>query len=225
MSLITFDGHIGAGAPEAGRRIARMLGLRYMDRLLLPKSALILEKEAKAEGQKFSDRFWNVVERMVSGFALGNAAGDPYFQVPETLLLPLTWDQNGPRAEYRDGNAGQDLSFGDVAREGNAVVVHRAGVVELADHDQAIRVGLFASWEDRVQRVMQREGLSDVLTAEQLISERESVQTAYFSEVHGAHPEDSSLYDICIDTSKDNLNVAVLEIARAARERVMEPAG
>ena len=89
MSVITVDGQIGAGAPELGRRVARMFDFDYVDRLALPRAVLKANEGAPVG---FVDRFWTLVERAVSGFALGNAAGDPYFNVPQELLLPLTWD-------------------------------------------------------------------------------------------------------------------------------------
>ena len=39
MSVITVDGQIGAGAPELGRRVARMFDFDYVDRLALPRGA------------------------------------------------------------------------------------------------------------------------------------------------------------------------------------------
>ena len=86
MSVITVDGQIGAGAPELGRRVARMFDFDYVDRLALPRGA----RNASADSSSgLIDRFWTLFERAVSGFALGNAAGDPYFNVPQELLLPL----------------------------------------------------------------------------------------------------------------------------------------
>ena len=38
MSIITVDGQIGAGAPELGKRVARMFDYDYVDRLVLPRA-------------------------------------------------------------------------------------------------------------------------------------------------------------------------------------------
>ena len=37
MSVITIDGHVGAGARELGKRVARMLDFDYVDRIALPR--------------------------------------------------------------------------------------------------------------------------------------------------------------------------------------------
>lgn len=219
MSVITIDGHIGAGGPELGKRVARMFDFDYVDRIALPRS---LTDGKRIEPVGLTDRFWAVVERAVSGFALGNAAGDPYFNVPEALILPLTWDIEGPSANHNEGSEVSDVdSLFDL---GNTVLVHRAGVVEAGDRT-ALKVGLFASWEDRVERIMKREGLKSVSDAEYTIERREKLQREYFGDVHGATPDDPNLYDIIVDTSTENIPVASIKVARFAREALaLQPA-
>ncbi len=218
MSIITVDGHIGAGAPELGRRVARMFDFDYVDRLALPRSLLDANEDAPAG---FVDRFWSLVERAVSGFALGNAAGDPYFNVPQELLLPLTWDSEGPTTAHTtaspDSPKSQAMSVDSLFDLGKAVLVHRAGCLEVGDRT-ALKVGVFASWDDRVQRVMKREGLQSVADAEQAIGRREKLQREYFGDVHGARPDDPDLYDITVDTSSENIPIASIKVARFARQ-------
>ncbi|MDP6667885.1 MAG: cytidylate kinase family protein [Dehalococcoidia bacterium] len=219
MSVITVDGQIGAGAPELGRRVARMFDFEYVDRLALPDS-VIDGRGGTPNG--IVDRFWTLVERAVSGFALGNAAGDPYFNVPQELLLPLTWDSEGPKVVH--STKSPDASVDSLFDLGKAVLVHRAGCLEARGRD-ALKVGLFASWEDRVQRVMKREGLKSARDAEHSIERREKLQTEYFGDVHGASPEDPDLYDITVDTSAENIPVASIKVARFARQALaLQPA-
>jgi len=219
MSVITIDGQIGAGGPELGKRVARMFDFDYVDRIALPRSY----SDAKTVSSVgLTDRFWAIVERAVSGFALGNAAGDPYFNVPEGLILPLTWDSDGPSEAHAKSSelSGVDNLF-DV---GNAVLVHRAGVVEAGERT-ALKVGLFASWDDRVERIMKREGLKSVSDAEYTIERREKLQREYFGDIHDAEPDDKSLYDIVVDTSSENIPVASIKVARFARQALaLQPA-
>jgi cytidylate kinase len=212
MSVITIDGHIGAGGPELGKRVARMFDFDYVDRIALPRT---LTDAANEPSGRMADRVWAIIERAVSGFALGNAAGDPYFNVPESLILPLTWDSEGP-SETLDRDAevsGVDSLF----NLGNTVLVHRAGCVEAGDRT-ALKVGLFASWEDRVERIMKREGLKTISDAEYTIERREKLQREYFGDIHGAEPDDPNLYDIVVDTSSESIPVASIKVARFARQ-------
>jgi len=211
MSVITIDGHIGAGGIELGRSLARTMDFDFVDRIALPRST------AGAHSRNinsFADRFWVFVERAVSGMALGNAVGDPYFNVPEDLLLPLTWDSDGPIAAHMKDF--HPVSVDGVFDLGNSVLVHRAGCVEAGDRS-ALKVGLFASWGDRVTRVMKREGFKLVSDAEYTIKRRENLQREYFSDIHGAQPDDRNLYDISIDTSLENIPAASIKVAKFAR--------
>jgi len=212
MSVITIDGQIGAGGSELGKRVARIFDFDYIDRIALPRS--IVGTKGKTH-VGITDRFWAVVERAVSGFALGNAAGDPFFNVPTSLLLPLTWDSDGPSEKHSQtvGPSNVDNLF-DL---GKAVLVHRAGCVEAGDRS-ALKVGLFASLEDRVERIMKREGLKLASDAEKTIKRREKLQREYFGDVYGVQPEDRSLYDIIVDTSSENIPVASIKVARFARQ-------
>ena len=81
----------------------------------------------------------------------------------------------------------------------------------------AVKVGLFASWEDRVGRIMKREGLLTTFAAEDAIERREKLQREYFGDVHGAAPDDYRIYDITVDTSAENIPVASINVARIAR--------
>lgn len=212
MSVITVDGQIGAGAPELGKRVARMFDFDYVDRLALPR--LILETNADAS-RGVADRFWSLIERAVSQFALGNAAGDPYFNAPQNLLLPLTWDSDGPTEVHSTDE--QHNGVNEIFEMGKTVLVHRAGCVEAGERD-VLKVGLFASWEDRINRVMKREGLKSQSEAEHAIERREKLQREYFVDIHGAEPDDPSLYDVIVDTSSENIPVASIKVARLARQ-------
>ena len=219
-TLVTIDGHIGSGAFVVGKKIARMFGWRYFDRVRLPA---IHASDAEASTDElllardgdFSDRLWFWIERAASYFAIGAAGDDPYLQGAADIHVPLTWDTNGPSANTSLDNA-YDLS--QLAKDGNAVIVHRAGAVELAEHDAVSRVGIFANWDDRVERVMSREGLTRISQAERIIAEREKAQREYFYKMHRADPEDHDLYDLVINTSDQHINIATLEVSRHVKE-------
>jgi len=213
MSVITIDGQIGAGGPELGKRVARMFDFDYVDRIALPRS--LTAGQIVTPG--FTERFWTIVERAVSGFALGNAAGDPYFNVPEALILPLTWDSEGPSMAHDEDS--EESTVENLFDLGNTVLVHRAGCLEAGERS-VLKVGLFASWEDRVERIMKREGLKSASDAEYTIERREKLQREYFGDVHGAEPEDQGLYDIIVDTSSENIPVASIKVARFARQEL-----
>ena len=219
-TLVTIDGHIGSGAFDVGKKIARMFGLRYFDRARLrimngsTDEADLALASAGCDGE-FSDRLWHWIERAASYFAIGAAGDDPLLQGAADIYVPLTWDTNGPSCPNAHDST---YDLGQVAKDGNAVIVHRAGAVELADLEQVSRVGIFAEWDDRVNRVMAREGLHDISTAERIISEREQAQKEYFHKIHQADPEDPDLYDFVINTSDNNIDIATIQVSRYLKE-------
>jgi hypothetical protein len=199
-----------------------MLDLQYVDRLLLPGH---WHAQSASEGKaSFSERLWAFIEKAVHGIALGNAAGDPYFAGRELMLYPLTWDSDPGAPMAAPGASGNPHphSIQSLVSRGRSVLVHRAGAVALNGHAQALKIGIFASWEDRVRRVMSAEGITKHAEAEKIIRKREEAQASYFQSVHAAHPEDRGLYDICVNTSLEQINLAALKIARAVR--TMAPA-
>ena len=227
MAVVTLDGQIGAGAPEVGRQVAKMLAYDFHDRLLLAGvagrvGATVEALERKEQRiHRRSDRIWNFLERVMTGLAVSGAASEPFFCAPLPDLMPLTWDEStaGPKTnphEVQPKHLAEAL--GDhiraVAASGNAVIVHRAGCVELRDEPATLRVGLFAPWDERVRRLLIREGMVHIEEAEQALVERERSQIAYFKEFHSADPHDRSLYDLCIDTSAFNLDMAALNVTR-----------
>ncbi len=217
-TLVTIDGHIGSGGFDVGTKIARMLGWRLFDRVRLQaiengQAQNLADPRREAE---FSDRLWAWIERAASYFAVGAAGDDPLLQGGADLHLPLTWDRNGPTSGTSLANS---FNLSQVAKNGKAVIVHRAGAVELAENEDVARVGIFADWDDRVRRVMAREGLSDVATAERIIFEREQAQREYFDKMHRADPEDHELYDFIVNTSDKNIDIATIEVSRYVKEQ------
>lgn len=220
-TLVTIDGHIGSGAFDVGKKIARMFGLRYFDRARLralsgEANDIDLVLASTGSDGEFSDRLWAWIERAASYFAIGAAGDDPLLQGATDIHMPLTWDTNGPSSVSTLDKA-YDLD--QVAKDGNAVIVHRAGAVELADVEQVSRVGIFAEWDDRVNRVMAREGLHDIAIAERIIFERQEAQREYFDKMHRADPEDPELYDFIVNTSDKNIDVVTIEVSRYVKEQ------
>lgn len=223
MTLVTIDGHIGAGAGDLGRRVAKMLGHSYVDRLVLPGYANeTIASQDQIERPRLSERIWNLVEKAVRGVALGNAAGDPYFASAELMMYPLTWDSSpgAPMSEDQANEPDHPHSLSTLVKNGRSVLVQRAGAVALKGQEQVLKIGVFASWEDRVSRMMKLQGLNRSSEAERIIRERERAQQEYFSSFHSAHPEDENLYDLCVNTSREQISLAAVKVSRAAQAPV-----
>ncbi len=227
MTLVTIDGHIGAGSADLGRRVAKMLDHDYVDRLVLPGHIGTFQPADEAASRpRLSDRIWALVEKAVRGVALGNAAGDPYFATAELMMYPLTWDSSpgAPMTPDISDEVDHPHSIQTLVSRGQSVLVQRAGAVALKGHEQVLKIGVFASWEDRIARMMKSQGLSRTSDAERVIREREKAQEEYFGAYHSAHPEDENLYDLCVNTSQEQISLAAVKISRAAHTTTLAPA-
>lgn len=218
MTLVTIDGHIGAGGASLGRRVAKMLGNDYVDRLILPGQAgsSVSSQEQERESG-LSDRIWSLIEKAIRGVALGNAAGDPYFATAQLMMYPLTWDSSpgAPMSPSIADEPDHPHSIHTLLKRGSGVLVQRAGAVALKGHEQVLKIGVFADWEDRIARTMNSQGLTNSSDAERIIREREKAQADYFHGFHSAHPEDENLYDLCLNTSREQISLAAVKVSRA----------
>ena len=225
--LVTFDGHIGSGALDVGRKVATIFKLRFYDQVILPMlddpesairadAAMFIARDANVY-----DRVWRWVEKASSYFALGAAGDDPLLQSAADLHVPLTWDTHGPKGS---ASAADLWTLDEVAERGDAVVVHRAGAVALADAPATTKVGLFAEWDDRVVRLMRREGLTKSAEAERLLLEREEAQRKYYEDAHRADPEDHDIYDLVLNTSETRIDMATMIVSRHLEAAAAVPA-
>lgn len=213
--VVTFDGHIGSGALDVGRKVANIFRLQFFDQVALPNAddrgraidqPMFIERDAN-----FYDRVWRWVERASSYFAVGAAGDDPLLQSAADIYLPLTWDLNGPKASAK---ASELWTLDEVAARGDAVLVHRAGAVAIEDTQRTTKVGLFAEWDDRVDRLMHREGIAKAGDAARLLQQREDAQRRYYRDAHSADPEDPNIYDIVVNTSETRLEVATMIVSK-----------
>lgn len=220
MTLVTIDGQIGAGGADLGRRVSKMLGNDYVDRLVLPGQVNSPQQpDELGRPQGLSDRIWSLLEKAVRGVALGNAAGDPYFATAELMMYPLTWDSSpgAPMSPDLADELDHPHSIQTLLKKGSGVLVQRAGAVALKGHEQVLKIGVFASWEDRVARTMSSQGLIKISEAERFIREREKAQADYFHGFHSAHPEDENLYDLCLNTTREQISLAAVKVSRVAQ--------
>lgn len=214
MAIVTIDGHLSAGAAEIGQRVADCLGCDYYDRLLVVGAS-------RRSGTSLRD--FLELRRRRPGIS------DRIFR-----LLPIDpWRPGSARigtARIESQKLHRALSdyIREVARSGNAVLVHRAACMELRGRPDLLRVGIFAPWEYRVRKLMHTGGFSTLSQAAAELAERERSQIAYFMEHYGQHPHDRNLYDLELTNSligrEDHLhNNLARQVVRAVRRLASAP--
>jgi cytidylate kinase len=103
------------------------------------------------------------------------------------------------------------------AKRGNIVIFGRAGFAVLADYADVLHVHIQAPFRERVQRVMAREGLTDLQAAEDRVREEDSVRRKYVQRFYNKQWDEPSNYDVVLDTGSLSSDMAVQRIVEAAK--------
>ena len=106
-----------------------------------------------------------------------------------------------------------------VAQRGNVVILGRAGFAVLAGLAEVLHVRIQAPLADRVQRVMEHEGLADLDVAGERVAQDDEVHAKYIARFYNKHWDDPANFDLVLDTGALSTDAAVQQIVAAARSR------
>ena len=104
-----------------------------------------------------------------------------------------------------------------VAKRGNVVILGRAGFAVLADYADVLHVRIEAPFSERVQRVMAREGLTDLQVAEERVTEDDSLHRKYVQRFYNKQWDAPSNFTLILDTGALSSAMAVHQIVEAAK--------
>lgn len=107
--------------------------------------------------------------------------------------------------------------LGALAKRGNSVILGRAGFAVLGVYADVLNVRIQAPFSQRVQRVMTREGLTDLQAAEERVREDDNVHRAYVQRFYNKHWDEPSNFDLVLDMGSLSSDVAVQQIVEAAK--------
>ena len=229
VPVVTVSRQFGCYGRAIGRQAAELLGIDYVDRQVLREAAHrlgisedIVAKRDERPVATFGERVSKMLQAFLEKSAAGSA-GDPFLG-PSGVEIFLS------RRETEAASEAQELTdrryaevmrqvIMDLAKGGNVVIVGRGGQVILKDI-ATLKARIIASFDTRVRRVMEREGLGKE-AAEKLIREIERSRAGYLRKFYKADVDNSLLYDLNLNT--DNLTVEqgariVAEAARIAEE-------
>lgn len=200
--LITISRQMGSGGAYLGRRVAKRLGFRYVDRDILKQAAEVLgEKEEDVASS--DERASGFLEKLMKGFIFGS---------PEVAYVPPT---ARPIYDADLFKAQADIISG-IADRHDAVIVGRAGFQVLKDRPGLASIFLHASEEFRRRRVMEGYSISSPEEAETLIRQSDSQRRRFTKTIAGVDWTDARCYHLCIDTGAAGLAAAeemIVELA------------
>ena len=173
--VITINREVGSGGRTVGRKLAEKLGVKYCDKAVIDglthKFGLTPERIEEIKAQKKS--WWNDINN--------------YYQtLVNSASLPM-------EAEVKLDNAimfeTEKRILQELAAQTSCVVAGRTGFMVFRMWPNHLSVFIQASMEHRIQRVMQRQNVSEE-EARDIIEKMDSSREAYIKKY-----EDTSRYD------------------------------
>ncbi len=231
MAVIATGGLSGGGGRFLGPELSRRIDADYVDRLILSNVARELQATVEALDQREqrpptrAERFSQFIQRIMERTAYTGGGPDPYFGTVYPEFLISEYDELPPLITTRGHEIDDDAYIAairavieDLASGDNVVIVGRGAHIILEDNPRVLRVGLIATFEDRVERVMVRERMTQA-DAEAAIQARDEARLGYFERFFGIEdPDSAEHYHLVINTSEMNLDAATDIIIRASEE-------
>lgn len=174
--IITIGRSYGAGGRTVGRNIAGQLHIPYYD-------SELLEKAAQSSG--LSEKFLHSIdEKPVDSSMLYRSVGF------------LT---NGYETISSQALKAQNEIIGKIAAEGPCVIVGRSADQVLAGKYKLFRVFITSGRENRIKRIMERDGLT-AADADKKLAKADRERAAYYNQRSATRWGDAAAYDLCLDT-------------------------
>jgi cytidylate kinase len=212
MPVITIRGKMGSGAPEIGKRLAEKLGWDYIDREIIAEVASRLnlaESEIIAKEKPPITLRERIEEALQKGYATGVGVQGAYLPISQ---IPLD------DTRYLTALNGLIMELA----QGRSIVYGRGSQFILRDHPHTINVSVVAPYKVRLQRVMQNLDLNED-KAKHEINRFDNTAREFLKRYFGAEMEDSTCYDLTINTERLDYEMACSVIIHTLRLREPPP--
>ena len=189
--VITISREVGSGGRTIGRKLAEKLGVRFSDKELVDalKAKLNLTasgiEELKGKKKRWLDDFIQMVAPVPTSGLLVDGDSDYISEYNKSLSVNDVFE-----AEKEILNA--------IADQGSCVIAGRSGFFVLKDRPNKVDILITASLENRIARIMSKQGL----TREKALEVIESVDKArdnYVQRYTGQSRFDARNYNIVLN--------------------------
>ena len=230
MPIITFNGPIGCGGNELGLKVADLLDVDYVDRIVFAEAAkrvgstigALAEKEERVI--RLRDRIAYFLQNMLEKSAVSGAAGEPYFspgiemlpgeQYSDLADEPITESQRLSDSQFLEATT---AVIQELASSGNVVVIGRGANIILKDAPGTVHVALAASPSKCVDTIVERERFSRP-EGEKFFADAERARQAFFRKFFKVHCDNQSLYHVCLNMDRISLDTAAEIVVHMARD-------
>ena len=229
MSVITIEGRTGSSAPEIARRVAKVLGIDFIDRLLLGDiarsigSTIEAISETELQGRSKTGRFALLIQNMMKRSALEGLLGDPYFGpgIQTIMARPYYEMDKMPHTSKEEIDSQRFIDttsevIKDLAEIGNVVIVGRGGGAILRNQKNVLRIATVSNESDRLRTIMDAEHLDEERARSYMIS-ADNAQDRYFHIAFGTVPLNPTIYHVTWNTSEFDVDFIVQATVEASR--------
>jgi cytidylate kinase len=204
MAVITISRELGSYGDQVAELLCEQLGYTRVDKDVL----LHIAQEAGVDTETVLEKERDVTQRarLVSGEMTSLYRKQSSAFEKKGALDDQTYEQVVRETMER------------FAREGNVIIVGRGGQMVLSGWPVALHVRLYAPPEVRVQRLMERNQLSQA-EAEHRVAQSDEQKRQYIRHWHNnADWRNSKYYHLTIDTSRFSLETVAQIIVSAAQD-------
>ncbi len=202
--IITISRQMGSGGSEVGYRLAKTLGISYIDREILTRTAGILEEKEQALADRMErvSGFW---EEVAGCFSLGS---------PETSYAPppIRFISDTRLFEVKS------MVIREVAKNCSAVIVGHAGFHILRGHPRIVNIFIHADPSFRARRVMEQYSVPTFKNAMDMILDSDRERGKLIAKVTGKEWSDACNFDLSFDIGKAGQDAAFELAFRFIRE-------
>ena len=206
--VITISRQVGSGGDEIALKVSRILGYAYFDKSLLVSVAksLGLSEENIADLSEDAYRVEGLVDRILRRKRPVAAS----FVLEGNVLVGKALDEEESLSVIQ-------TVISSLARRGKTVIVGRGGQAILKDKVDVFHVRVVAPTAFRVERIRKSQGLSQE-AALKLIEDNDKATAEYLRRFYKIDWEDPLVYDMVLNTSKMDLDIAAEVIASVVRK-------
>lgn len=194
--IITIERSYASGGNEIGKKLAKSLGYKLYDRNILVEAASNLGTPPM------------YIENLEE-----TASGSLIFNLSKTSLGGNASDKSLPLAEQLHREEKNIIE--KAAKEGGCVIVGRAAGYILRDRTDCLRVFVHAEKEKRIQRAIEREGISPS-EAENTLKKYDKRRNGFYNSVTSWKWGDPKYFELCLDSGKLGIELCTKLLAEAA---------
>jgi cytidylate kinase len=240
MAVITISRQVGSRGSYIAVEVAKRLGWRYYDREILHQAAATVGLTSEADFERLVklDERPGYAPKIVDALGVQPAVpAEPSASLRELQAASgeieslvkreeLTVDEARERALSKRHTLPLDESsyrnlitgvIGDLAKAGNAVIMGRGGNVILSALPSVLRIQIVAHYLVRVERLMEREGLSRA-SAKLRVTDSDQMRADFMHRYFGVDWLDPTLYDVVFNNSghvsEQSIMDCMVEMAR-----------